>query len=72
MTKLVRYAIVKRDVGYPSYQAVCHICSGVSNAWDFRRNAIWAARSHVQTEHPEVLGLPIVKVLNPGPWRAEA
>jgi hypothetical protein len=41
----------------------------VSSFWDFKRNAVWASRSHLQTEHPEITGLPVVQVLNPGPWQ---
>ena len=68
MTKPLPYTVKRRISANPSYTAYCHVC-GMHNAfWDFKRNARWCARSHIQEMHPEIKGLREVRIEQLGHW----
>jgi len=71
------YKITRRPSANPCYDVKCLVCEGESKCWDYRRNAYWAACSHMQAQHPEVKYprswgpalIAVDRLLNPGPWK---
>lgn len=73
MSDKLAYKITRRPAGQPRYDVKCLICDGESPCWDYRRNAVWAARSHIQAQHPTLKRrwgtIPVERLLNPGTWK---
>jgi len=72
VTARLPYTVLRRISANPSYTAYCHVCGKCNSFWDFKRNARWCARSHIQEMHPEIKGLREVRVEKLGTWRTVA